>query len=163
MSERELHLVYIGLGSNLGDGTQNLRTALDALAVSAGRVVAISPMVSSEPWGFDSPHRFTNAVAALETTLSPEELLSTTQEIERRMGRTERRKPGEPYEDRIIDLDLLLYDDLHCQTLTLTLPHPHIEERDFVREPLRQCRALVSADSSIAQAHKEPTLITTRK
>ncbi len=134
------HLVYLGLGSNLGNGAANLRLALDALTEQAGRIVAVSDFVTSEPWGFESPHLFTNAVAALDTALSPEALLAVTQRIERGMGRTGRRAPGAPYEDRIIDIDLLTYDDLHCHTEQLTLPHPHIAERDFVRLPLAECR-----------------------
>lgn len=140
---QQLHLVYLGLGSNLGNGAANLRLALDALEAEAGHVVAVSDFITSEPWGFESPHRFTNAVAALETSLTPEGLLEVTQRIERGMGRTGRRAPGEPYEDRIIDLDLLTYDDLQCRTEHLTLPHPHIEERDFVLGPLRECRRRV--------------------
>jgi 2-amino-4-hydroxy-6-hydroxymethyldihydropteridine diphosphokinase len=140
-----MSLVYLGLGSNLGNGAANLRMALDALEAQAGRVVAVSDFITSEPWGFESPHRFTNAVAALRTELQPEELLAVTQRIEHGMGRTYRRAPGEPYEDRIIDIDLLTYDDLHCRTEHLTLPHPHIEERDFVREPLAECRERVEA------------------
>jgi 2-amino-4-hydroxy-6-hydroxymethyldihydropteridine diphosphokinase len=151
---QELHWVYVGLGSNLGNGAANLRMALDALREQAGQVVAVSDFITSEPWGFESPHRFTNAVAALHTGLSPEELLAVTQRIEHDMGRTYRRAPGEPYEDRIIDIDLLTYDDLHCHTEHLTLPHPHIEERDFVREPLSECRKRVEALNNSKKTHQ---------
>jgi 2-amino-4-hydroxy-6-hydroxymethyldihydropteridine diphosphokinase len=142
------HTVYLGLGSNLGDGAANLRRALSALQEQAGRILVVSDFITSEPWGFESPHRFTNAVAVLETPLSPEGLLQVTQHIERSMGRTERRAPGEPYEDRIIDIDLLTYDDLHCHTPRLTLPHPHIDERDFVRLPLQQCKTRLTQTAS---------------
>lgn len=138
-----MSLVYLGLGSNLGNGRENLTRAIEALQDDAGAVVAVSSFVNSEPWGFRSANMFTNAVVAIETLLAPEVLLDCTQRIERQMGRLSGRKEGEPYEDRIIDIDILYYDDLHIQTARLTIPHPLIQQRPFVLEPLRECRALV--------------------
>lgn len=134
------HIIYIGLGSNLGNGRQNLDTAVELLQAEVGEVLYTSAYIESEPWGFESQHRFTNAVAVVRSSLDPMTLLDVTQQIERRMGRTYKRRPGEGYRDRIIDLDILLYDDVHFQSERLTLPHPHIVERDFVRLPLAECQ-----------------------
>lgn len=139
----DLHIVYIGLGSNLGDGPKNLDKAVALLQKEAGEVLYTSAYIESEPWGFESEHRFTNAVTVIRTTLEPLPLLVLTQHIERRMGRTRKRHRGEGYSDRVIDLDLLMYDDLHLETERLVLPHPHIADRDFVRLPLEECQAFI--------------------
>ena len=134
------HIVYIGLGSNLGDGPRNLDAALGLLQAQAGEVLYTSKYIESEPWGFESEFSFTNAVTVISTALEPIALLDVTQQIERQMGRTHKHLPGQDYTDRIIDLDLLTYDDLQMQTPRLTLPHPHIDKRDFVRLPLLECQ-----------------------
>ncbi|MBO4754612.1 MAG: 2-amino-4-hydroxy-6-hydroxymethyldihydropteridine diphosphokinase [Bacteroidales bacterium] len=139
----ELHIVYIGLGSNLGDGPKNLDRAVAELRKEVGEVLYTSAYIESEPWGFESEHRFTNAVTVVSTTLEPLDLLDLTQRIERRMGRTRKRKRGEGYSDRVIDLDLLVYDDVQIDSERLTLPHPHITDRDFVRLPLEECQAFI--------------------
>ncbi|MBR3026558.1 MAG: 2-amino-4-hydroxy-6-hydroxymethyldihydropteridine diphosphokinase [Bacteroidales bacterium] len=137
------HIVYIGLGSNLGDGPKNLDKAVALLQKEAGEVLYTSAYIESEPWGFESEHRFTNAVTVISTTLEPLPLLDLTQQIERRMGRTRKRRRGEGYSDRVIDLDLLMYDNLQLETERLILPHPHIAERDFVKLPLEECLAFM--------------------
>ena len=137
------HIVYIGLGSNLGDGPKNLDKAVALLQKEAGEVLYTSAYIESEPWGFESEHRFTNAVTVISTALEPLPLLDLTQQIERRMGRTRKRRRGEGYSDRVIDLDLLMYDNLHLETERLVLPHPHIADRDFVRLPLAECQAFI--------------------
>ena len=139
----ERHIVYIGLGSNLGDGPKNLDRAVAELRKEVGEVLYTSAYIESEPWGFESEHRFTNAVTVVSTTLEPLDLLDLTQRIERRMGRTRKRKRGEGYSDRVIDLDLLVYDDVQIDSERLTLPHPHITDRDFVRLPLEECQAFI--------------------
>lgn len=141
-------LVYIGLGSNLGDGRENLQTAIRLLAEQVGEVVAVSSLIESEPWGFESEHRFTNGVVALRTTLTPHALLDATQDIERQMGRTHKHLPGEAYMDRIIDLDLLEYEDLVLADSRLSLPHPLIQERSFVRIPLEECKQITKQITS---------------
>lgn len=135
------HIVYIGLGSNLGDGPKNLDAAVALLQKEVGEVLYTSAYIESEPWGFESSHRFTNAVTVVRTELEPLPLLDLTQQIERRMGRTRKRKRGEGYSDRVIDLDLLLYDNIRIESERLTIPHPYIADRDFVRLPLEECRA----------------------
>lgn len=135
-----MHTAYLGLGSNLGDGKANLDKSLEMLAERVGEIVAVSTYMESEPWGFKSTNRFTNGAVAVKTELSPIELLDATQAIEREMGRTHKHKPGEPYTDRIIDIDILLYDDLQIKTERLIIPHPHIKNRDFVKIPLSEIK-----------------------
>lgn len=132
----EEHLVLLALGSNLGDGPDNLSRAIRAIREHVGQTLAVSRFIESEPWGFDSPHRFTNGVIAVSTRLSPMELLDITQEIERDLGRKEKHRIGEAYQDRIIDIDILTYDHLCIENERLTLPHPHMLERDFVTIPM---------------------------
>lgn len=131
------HHLYIGLGSNLGDRRATLEEALQLVGRHVGRVVRVSAYCESEPWGFRSDNRFLNAAALVLTDLSPRECLRRTQHIERKLGRTRKSENG-VYHDRTIDIDLLLYDDLCVQEPDLTLPHPRIRERDFVRLPLQE-------------------------
>ena len=134
----------MGLGSNLGDREANISRAIALIAEQAGTVVRQSALFYSEPWGFDSDNAFVNAVVCIHTTLTPQRLLRTTQRIERQMGKDSRhatqRTAGQAdvYHDRPIDIDILLYDDITIQTPTLTIPHPHINERPFVTIPLHE-------------------------
>lgn len=102
-----------------------------------GAIKAQSAFLQTAPWGFESKNSFLNAAVRVETDLSPFAVLRTTQDIECHMGRTHK-SVGGIYHDRIIDIDILLYDDLHLSTPELTIPHPHINERDFVLIPLSQ-------------------------
>lgn len=131
---------YLGLGSNLGNGKENLYKALLLIEEQIGPVLAVSSFVESEPWGFESEHRFTNAVCVVETDLAPLQLLDQSQFIERQLGRNHKHRPGESYTDRIIDIDILTYDNLQYADDRLTLPHPLIEKRDFVWIPMDECR-----------------------
>lgn len=128
---------YLGLGSNLGNRRRNLITAAALLAERAGDVLALSSFYETEPWGFVSENRFLNAALALETSLSPFDLLRLTQTIERKMGRAAKSAQG-IYHDRLIDIDLLLYGDEVVRSAELEIPHPHLHERRFVLEPLRE-------------------------
>ena len=129
--------VYFGLGTNLGDKEQNLRLAVQHIEERIGKVVSLSAFYATAPWGFASDNAFLNAVVCVETSLSPLEILSVTQSIEKEMGRTHKSVNG-VYSDRVIDIDLLLYDDLILDTPTLKLPHPLMQERRFVMEPLAE-------------------------
>ena len=133
----DTHTVYLGLGSNLGDKAANITLAVQYIEEQIGHVVRQSALYSSEPWGFESENDFVNAVVRCETTLTPHKLLRATQRIERQMGRKRKSKDG-VYHDRIIDIDILLYDDLTVDTPTLKIPHPLMQQRDFVMEPLRE-------------------------
>ena len=129
--------LYLSLGSNLGDREETLHRAIALINERIGTVQRVSSFIETEPWGFHSEHPFLNAACMVLTELSPEECLAKTQQIERELGRTTKSEGG-IYHDRPIDIDLLLYDDLRLSTPTLTLPHPHMYERDFVMIPLRE-------------------------
>ena len=129
--------VYFGLGTNLGDKEQNLRLAVQHIEERIGKVVSLSAFYATAPWGFASDNAFLNAVVCVEISLSPLEILSVTQSIEKEMGRTHKSVNG-VYSDRVIDIDLLPYDDLILDTPTLKLPHPLMQERRFVMEPLAE-------------------------
>ena len=129
-------IAYLGLGTNIGNRRKNMITAAALLAERVGDVLALSGFYETEPWGFQSDNIFLNAAVKLRTSLSPEELLLSTCEIEKEMGRME--KSNGAYHDRIIDIDILMYDDRVMQTATLTLPHPLMQERKFVMEPLAE-------------------------
>lgn len=131
------HTAYLSLGTNLGDKEQNLLSAISEIRRRIGPVKAQSAFLATRPWGFESPHTFLNAAIRIETALSPFDLLHQTQQIERDMGRKHKSVNGQ-YHDRIIDIDILLYDDLHIATPELTIPHPHMHERDFVLIPLKE-------------------------
>ena len=129
-------IAYLALGTNIGNKRRNMITAAALLAERVGDVLALSGFYETEPWGFQSENTFLNAALQLDTSLSPLELLKATQEIEIEMGRTQ--KSNGAYHDRIIDIDILLYEDLVLQTTELTLPHPLMHERLFVMEPLAE-------------------------
>lgn len=126
---------YLGIGTNLADRAANLRRAVDMINEQAGRVLACSSFIETEPWGFSSDNAFLNAVVAVDTPHAPHELLRLTQAIERTMGRTHKSVNG-VYADRVIDIDILLYDDLVLDDAELTIPHPLMWQRRFVYEPL---------------------------
>lgn len=132
-----MHVVYLSLGSNLGDRHATMRRAIDMLNAEAGTVDRQSSPLETEPWGFESANKFLNMCVRLLTTLTPEQLLLKTQDIELQLGRTVKSVDGQ-YHDRPIDIDMLMYDDVNISTPTLTLPHPHMHERDFVMIPLRE-------------------------
>ncbi|GHT77143.1 2-amino-4-hydroxy-6-hydroxymethyldihydropteridine diphosphokinase [Bacteroidia bacterium] len=133
---KDTHTVYLALGTNLGDKNVNLLIAIAKIAEKIGIFSAVSSVYETEAWGYSSENTFLNMVVKVETTLQPLELLEVTQAIEKKIGRTEKTKTT--YQDRIIDIDILLYDDLKYQSEKLTIPHPHYRERPFVWEPLQE-------------------------
>ena len=134
------HKVYLGLGSNLGDCRKNLERAIRLIDDRVGQVTRQSSFIETEPWGFESPNKFLNAVILCETTRSPREVLLLTQQIERDMGRMKKSVSG-GYADRAIDIDILLYDDVTIDEPDLKIPHPLMHERDFVMIPLEEVRS----------------------
>ena len=154
--------MYLGLGSNLGNKEENLRKAITLINEQIGTVVRQSALFYSEPWGFESENQFVNAAICVSTTLTPHEVLEANKRIERLLGKTEahaterkpqtsnlrsaegrllpegRKKPQPTYHDRPIDIDILLYDDLHIDEPELKIPHPLMQMRDFVMIPLRE-------------------------
>ena len=129
-------LVYLGLGTNIGNKRKNMVTAAALLAERAGDVLSLSSFYETEPWGFASENTFLNAALELETACSPMELLHLTQQIEREMGRTQ--KSDGSYHDRIIDIDILLYGNEVVHHEDLVVPHPLMQQRLFVMQPLAE-------------------------
>lgn len=128
-------VAFVGLGSNLGDPAQQVRTALAELdGLAHTRVVRRSSLYRSAPVGHAPQPDYVNAVAQLETGLPAERLLGELQEVEQRHGRV-RSFANAP---RTLDLDLLLFGDLELRSESLTLPHPRLHERRFVLEPLAE-------------------------
>ena len=130
-------IAYLSLGTNLGDKRKNIAEAIKNIGELVGDVVRQSALYETEPWGFRSDNRFVNDAVCVDTQLSPRRLLEVTQRIEREMGRTLKSDGGE-YHDRIIDIDILLYGDLHIDEPDLKIPHPLMHERDFVMTPLNE-------------------------
>jgi 2-amino-4-hydroxy-6-hydroxymethyldihydropteridine diphosphokinase len=127
-------MLYLSLGTNLGDRNLNLRKALSLIAERIGVLSAVSSVYETKAWGFESTNDFLNMAARVETQLSSQEILEETQRIEKEIGRTE--KTQRAYQDRLIDIDLILLDDRIEQSENLELPHPFFHLRPFVLEPL---------------------------
>jgi 2-amino-4-hydroxy-6-hydroxymethyldihydropteridine diphosphokinase len=128
---------FVGLGSNLGDSEELIRSALELLGAEEGiEVVGVSTLRETDPVGYEDQPRFLNGAAQLVTELPPQELLQRLLAIERRLGRV--RGEGPRFGPRTIDLDLLLYGDETVQEPGLTLPHPRLHERRFALEPLAE-------------------------
>lgn len=128
---------YIALGANLGNRRSNLLSALEALNASKDiEVLCISAMIETEPEGEANQGRYLNAAASLVTSLSPEQLLKVMLEIEISHGRD--RSQEKRWGPRLLDLDLLMYEDLVIDQKGLTLPHPRMHNRAFVLEPLAE-------------------------
>ncbi len=130
-------MIYLGIGSNLGDKERNINKAIELIGKRVGTVVACSSFYYSAPQGFQSPNDFVNVVVGCQTSLSPEELLLATQQIENDLGRKTKSHDGH-YHDRIIDIDILLYDDITVDTPELKIPHPLMQTRAFVMIPLKE-------------------------
>jgi 2-amino-4-hydroxy-6-hydroxymethyldihydropteridine diphosphokinase len=127
---------YVGLGANLGDREATLRRAVELLRAARGvEVVAVSSLRETEPVGVVDQPRFLNGAVALETELSPRELLETLLAVERDLGRV---RGGERWGPRTVDLDLLVYGDLVVDEHGLHVPHPRLHERAFALEPLAE-------------------------
>ena len=136
-----MHTVYLGLGSNLGEREQNLQEAIRLIGDRVGQIARQSSFIETEPWGYESSNRYMNAVVRCETELSPREVLLATQQIERDLGRKTKSVCGS-YADRMIDIDILLYDDLSVDEPDLKIPHPLMHQRDFVMIPLREIETM---------------------
>lgn len=129
--------VFIALGSNVGDRAANIKTAIEKIRQRGIKVVKISDIIETEPYGYVDQPRFLNAVLQAETLLSPGELLNTLQEIEKEMGRERKIKWG----PRNIDLDIIFYNGLILNEEDLKIPHPDAHNRIFVIKPLAQIAA----------------------
>ena len=141
------HQVFLGLGSNLGNCQENLMHACKEIERQIGTIIRQSAFHTTEPWGFQTEHVFLNAVVWCTTILSPRELLLITQQIEHEMGRNQKSENGK-YHDRIIDIDVLFYDELVVDEPDLRIPHPLMKQRDFVMLPLME---IIPKDSPLLQ------------
>lgn len=126
--------VYLGLGSNEGDRHLLLHLAINNLEKNVGSIKKVSTFIETDSWGYESKNKYINAVILIETFLSPHEILRSILDIEKSMGRV--RKDKYNYEDRPIDIDILLIDDLILDEDDLTVPHRFMHKRIFVLEPL---------------------------
>ena len=129
-----MSLVYLILGGNRGNRREIIASAIDLVTSKIGSKISTSSLYESESWGFAS-ELFVNQVIAIETNLSPQEILIASQQIELQLGRI-RNSGG--YEARTIDIDLLYYDSMVLKSAGLTIPHPRIEDRRFVLLPLAE-------------------------
>ena len=127
-------IVYLGLGSNLGDREKNIQNAIRLLNKNHFVVEKLSTIIETDPVGFLEQEKFLNAVLKGHTELSPTDLLSLTQSIEKEIGRQKTFLNG----PRVIDIDILLYDEQKIRTPQLTIPHPRMGQRDFVMRPLKE-------------------------
>ena len=130
------HRVILLLGSDLGERSDFLNSAIMLLNKLLGEIIDKSSVYESEPWGFESDTKFLNQVVVAETKLNPEEILQTCQNIEKKLGRI-RSDTGE-YISRVIDIDILYIDDMIIEREELTVPHPKLQERRFTLVPLAE-------------------------
>lgn len=138
-----MHTVYLSLGSNQGNRRRNLRRAIGKIEELIGNVERQSAFLLTEPWGYESDKKYLNACVKVLTEHSPHDVLVLTQQIEREFGRRSKTtydasRNTYDYQDRPIDIDILLYDDITVDEPDLHIPHPRMAERDFVMIPLRE-------------------------
>ncbi len=129
-----MSIAYIGIGSNLGKREENCKRAINLLVNKGLTILKQSSMIETEPWGVKNQPCFINMAVSVDTTLPPETLLTLVKEIETVLGRTETFRWG----PRIIDLDILFYDNVVMKKPEMSIPHPHIKDRDFVLRPLAE-------------------------
>jgi 2-amino-4-hydroxy-6-hydroxymethyldihydropteridine diphosphokinase len=133
LKETIMNKVFLGIGTNLGERKRNLREAIEAIEEHIGKVLNSSSVYETVPWGFEAESDFLNMVVEVETGLSPSELLKKIFEIELKLGRE---RTQDRYSSRVIDIDILLYDDLIVDQKGLKIPHRLMHERRFVLAPL---------------------------
>ena len=129
------HTVYIALGSNIGDKSKNLIRAIEEINTLIGEVTEVSSFFENEPQGFKSDNIFVNACLICKTHLNPLATLKELKNIEKKMGR---KKTEGIYKDRIIDLDIIFFDQLIYKSEKLTIPHKEYKNRSFVLVPLKE-------------------------
>lgn len=131
----QIFTVFIGLGSNLGNKEENIEKTL-TLINENHKIILVSKLYASEPWGFESKSKFVNAVICIQTKNDPLSLFNNLKDIESKLGR-KKTKIGE-YEDRVIDLDILFYEKEIIENEIIKIPHKEIQNRKFVLEPLNE-------------------------
>ncbi len=131
--------LFLLLGGNLGNKAKIFEDTCQMLVKSIGEIIENSSVYETEPWGFESEDLFWNQVLVFETKLQPNEILKSTKNIENRIGRE---RKADRYISRLIDIDLLFYDDLILKTEELEIPHPRMIDRRFVLEPLAEIASI---------------------
>lgn len=137
MSQNDTHTVFFSLGSNLGDKQKNIEQAYKEIKKRIGNIVSKSAFYITQPEGFESENEFINSVCEVTTTMTPREVLQETQNIEKRVGRTTKSQQG-VYSDRLIDIDILMFDNQIIEEPDLIVPHPRFHIRNFVLEPFAE-------------------------
>jgi 2-amino-4-hydroxy-6-hydroxymethyldihydropteridine diphosphokinase len=135
-----MSLIYLLLGTNLGNKEANIKCTKEKLLDKELKILKESSVYETEPWGFEHPESFYNQVIKSETHISPNDLMDLLLEIEKELGRT--RESG-GYKARIIDIDILLYDDIIMHSDLLIIPHPKMHLRRFALEPLCEIAPLL--------------------
>lgn len=126
--------IFLSIGTNLGDKKKNLDSALTEIKLQIGKITSLSSIYESEPWGFDTEDHFFNIMIGVTTTMNPEQLLRACQNIEIELGRIKSEQTG--YTSRLIDIDIVYFDNLIVAMPHLQIPHPLMQERNFVLAPL---------------------------
>ena len=130
----DIHTLFLLLGANLGNCFETLNLARQLITEQVGFIVRLSALYETAPWGVADQPAYLNQVLMVETKLGPEEVLTHTQAIEQQLGRVRLEKWGA----RLIDIDILYYDQLICQSDKLTIPHPYLHQRRFTLVPLAE-------------------------
>ncbi len=128
-----MNIVFLGIGANLGERFTSLKNAFSEIEEHIGSVLRFSSVYETDPWGFETSDRFLNMVVEAETQLTPSGVLGAILVIEANLGRIRNEKQ---YSSRVIDIDILFYNDLIIDTKILKIPHPLMHERKFVLVPL---------------------------
>lgn len=124
--------LFIGIGGNQGNRVGNLKKIRSRIEKQLGKILEESPLIESEPWGFDSDNWFLNQVLLIKCELKPKAILMIIHEIETEFGRVRTQK----YTDRLVDIDILFYGGLILNDSELQIPHPHLHKRLFAMKPL---------------------------
>ena len=132
-------IVYVNIGSNLGNRESLIAEAIEAIGEKFG-YYCLSGCVESEPWGFESTNRFHNIGMAFKSNLEPEEVLRILQSIEKEISNISHRNENGGYKDREIDIDIMAIDNIKYHSPVLTLPHPHLQERYFFRQTFEELK-----------------------
>ena len=137
--ERQLdNVIYLSLGSNLGDSISVINKAYDLINSTIGTIVSKSSVYTSKAWGFDSENQFYNSCIGVSTKKTPNDVLIISQNIEKQLGRSRKTSDTNNYSDRVIDIDILIYGKTILSTRDLTIPHPLLHHRNFVLVPLTE-------------------------
>jgi 2-amino-4-hydroxy-6-hydroxymethyldihydropteridine diphosphokinase len=129
-----MYIAYIGIGSNLGDRKNNCERAIELLKRRGISIKKRSSLHETQPWGVRNQPLFLNMAIEIETDYTPKELLTIVKDIEAKIGR----QKTFPWGPRVVDLDILIFNEMVIRSQELTIPHPYMHKREFVLEPLQE-------------------------